>query len=123
LPWDGGRALIAVAKSFRAVAVVRTSLGRKSATEDSPELVAALKRRLTNHPKANRIAMLPEIWIEAAANGKLRFDANTLVVAFVLEMDAAFRIHSHGHCSATGAILSARTGALNHFSFSPSMSA
>ncbi len=51
--------------------------------EESPDLANALQQRVSNHPKASQIEILRENWIETAATGRLRFDANTLVVAFV----------------------------------------
>lgn len=51
--------------------------------EEEPELVNALKQRLVNHPKSRKIKVIPENWIAVAESGRLRFDASTLVVAFV----------------------------------------
>ena len=51
--------------------------------EEEPELVNALKRRIAKHPKATRIKIIPESWIGVAESGRLKFDASTLVVAFI----------------------------------------
>jgi three-Cys-motif partner protein len=51
--------------------------------EDDPELVAALKQRVANHRKVSKIKIIPENWINVAEAGRLKFDASTLVVAFV----------------------------------------
>lgn len=51
--------------------------------EDDEESAHALERRIANHPKASKIKIIPKNWIEVAESGKLKFDASTLVVAFV----------------------------------------
>jgi len=51
--------------------------------EEEPELVSALKQRVSNHPKAGKIKIIPENWINVVKSGRLKFDASTLVVAFV----------------------------------------
>ena len=51
--------------------------------EEEPELVNALKQRVANHPKAARVKTIPENWVDVVESGRLKFDAATLVVAFV----------------------------------------
>lgn len=51
--------------------------------EDSPELVQALEKRVASHPKARKVKVFGENWVDAVNSGRLRFDASTLVVAFV----------------------------------------
>jgi len=51
--------------------------------EEEPELVNALRQRIANHPKAGRITVIPENWVRVADSGRLKFDASTLVVAFI----------------------------------------
>lgn len=51
--------------------------------EEHPDLFKALKTRLANHPKRERINLFDESWIDLAVGGKLQFDARTLVVAFI----------------------------------------
>lgn len=51
--------------------------------EEEAELANALKQRTVNHPKARKIKIIPENWIEVVESGRLKFDASTLVVAFV----------------------------------------
>jgi three-Cys-motif partner protein len=51
--------------------------------EDDVESVNALKQRVAHHPKASKIKIIPENWIEVAESGRLKFDDSTLVVAFV----------------------------------------
>jgi three-Cys-motif partner protein len=51
--------------------------------EDHPQLFAALKERLRDHPKRRRIHLFNESWIDLVAKGGLQFDARTLVVAFL----------------------------------------
>jgi len=51
--------------------------------EEEQVVVNALKKRVANHPKAGRIKVIPENWISVASSGRLKFDASTLVVAFV----------------------------------------
>jgi three-Cys-motif partner protein len=51
--------------------------------EEEPVLADALKQRLANHHKACKIKIIPENWIKIIVSGRLRFDASTLVVAFV----------------------------------------
>ena len=51
--------------------------------EEHPDGFAALKERLRNHPKRERIHLCNENWIDLVAKGELQFDARTLVVAFI----------------------------------------
>ena len=51
--------------------------------EDNPVLVDALTRRVKAHPKHRQVRIISESWIDLVASGTLRFDAGTLVVAFV----------------------------------------
>jgi three-Cys-motif partner protein len=51
--------------------------------EDDPQLADALKQRVAKHPKASLVEILPKNWVEIAKQGRLRFDDNALVVAFV----------------------------------------
>jgi three-Cys-motif partner protein len=51
--------------------------------EEEPELVNALKQRVSNHPKAGKIKIMADNWINIVKSGQLKFDASTLVVAFV----------------------------------------
>jgi three-Cys-motif partner protein len=51
--------------------------------EEEPELVAALKQRVANHPKARKVKIISENWINLAESGRLKFDDSTLVVTFV----------------------------------------
>jgi len=51
--------------------------------EKEPELVNALKQRISNHPKARKVKIIPDDWLNVVASGQLRFDTSTLVVAFV----------------------------------------
>jgi three-Cys-motif partner protein len=51
--------------------------------EEEPGLANALKQRVAKHPKARRVKVIPENWISVLDSGRLRFDASTLVVAFV----------------------------------------
>jgi three-Cys-motif partner protein len=51
--------------------------------EDEAELAGALKQRIANHPKAHKVKIIPGNWIEVVETGRLKFDASTLVVAFV----------------------------------------
>lgn len=51
--------------------------------EEEPELVKALTQRVSNHPKAKKIKIIAENWIKVIESGRLKFDASTLVVAFV----------------------------------------
>ena len=51
--------------------------------EDNPGLADALKQRVARHPKARRVKVIPENWIYVLDSGRLKFDASTLVVAFV----------------------------------------
>ena len=48
-----------------------------------PEFVNALKQRVANHPKASKIKIISENWINVVESGRLKFDDSTLVVAFV----------------------------------------
>ena len=51
--------------------------------EAEPALAAALKQRVGGHSKAHRVKVLPENWVSVLESGRLKFDASTLVVAFV----------------------------------------
>jgi three-Cys-motif partner protein len=51
--------------------------------EEHPNLFAALKERLKDHPKRDRIHLFNESWIGLVKKGELMFDAKTLVVAFI----------------------------------------
>jgi len=51
--------------------------------EKEPELLNALKQRVANHPKAGKVKIIPENWINVVESGRLKFDNSTLVVAFV----------------------------------------
>jgi len=51
--------------------------------EEEPAVVNALKQRISNHPKAKKIKIIPENWINVVESGQFKFDASTLVVAFV----------------------------------------
>jgi three-Cys-motif partner protein len=51
--------------------------------EDDSESVNALERRVSNHPKASKIKIVPGNWIKVVESGELKFDNSTLVVAFV----------------------------------------
>src|ERR1700690_929675 len=51
--------------------------------EEDPELADALIQRISNHSKARKITIYPDNWINVIESGRLKFDASTLVVAFV----------------------------------------
>ena len=51
--------------------------------EDHPDLADALKQRVASHPKARKVKVIPENWIAVLDSGRLKFDASTLVVAFI----------------------------------------
>ncbi len=51
--------------------------------EDNPGLAEALKQRISTHPKARRVKIIPERWVGVVESGRLKFDTYTLVVAFV----------------------------------------
>lgn len=51
--------------------------------EDDPQLAAALKQRVSKHPKASLVKVVPENWVEVLESRRLRFSDGTLVVAFV----------------------------------------
>ena len=51
--------------------------------EEHPKLFAALKERLRDHAKWDRIHFFNESWTDLVAKGELQFDARTLVVAFI----------------------------------------
>jgi three-Cys-motif partner protein len=51
--------------------------------EKEPALVNALERRVANHPKARKVQIIRDDWLNVITSGKLRFDRSTLVVAFV----------------------------------------
>jgi three-Cys-motif partner protein len=52
--------------------------------EDEPVLADALRLRVANHTKLDKIKIIPKNWIEVVESGKqLKFDDSTLVVAFI----------------------------------------
>ncbi len=51
--------------------------------ESEPALVDALKQRMAGHRKSDKIEIILGDWITIAESGRLKFDASTLVVAFV----------------------------------------
>jgi three-Cys-motif partner protein len=51
--------------------------------EEDAGLVEALKKRIASHPKARKVKVIPGSWVKVVASGRLKFDASTLVVAFV----------------------------------------
>ena len=51
--------------------------------EEDPELYAALKTRISNHPKEARIKLKNQNWTDLVTSGALKFGADTLVIAFV----------------------------------------
>ncbi|MGB7769539.1 MAG: three-Cys-motif partner protein TcmP [Verrucomicrobiia bacterium] len=51
--------------------------------EKDPNLLNALDERVSKHPKARKVKIIPDDWLNGVASGQLRFDASTLVVAFV----------------------------------------
>jgi three-Cys-motif partner protein len=51
--------------------------------EENPQLADALKRRISSHPKANKVTILNENWIKVVEGRRLKFDNSTLAVAFV----------------------------------------
>lgn len=51
--------------------------------EEDPGLVGALKARVSAHRKVRQVRILSENWIDVVESGRLKFDASTLVVAFV----------------------------------------
>ena len=51
--------------------------------EKDPKLLDALDKRVSKHPKARKVKIIPDDWLNVVASGQLRFDASTLVVAFV----------------------------------------
>lgn len=51
--------------------------------EDSTELAEALRKRVAKHAKARRVRVLAENWVDVAKSGRLRFDDQTLAVAFI----------------------------------------
>jgi three-Cys-motif partner protein len=51
--------------------------------EEDPILVQALQTRIAAHPKANKVRVIDRNWIGVVEAGQLKFDASTLVVAFV----------------------------------------
>jgi three-Cys-motif partner protein len=51
--------------------------------EDSAPLADALRQRVAAHPKARKVKIHNQSWLEATSAGKLRFDDRTLVVAFI----------------------------------------
>ena len=51
--------------------------------EESPQLADALTKRIASHPKANKVTILSENWINVVEAGRLKFDNSTLAVTFV----------------------------------------
>jgi three-Cys-motif partner protein len=51
--------------------------------EEEPGLAHALKQRVAGHPKARKVKVIQESWVNVVESGRLKFDASTLVVAFV----------------------------------------
>jgi three-Cys-motif partner protein len=51
--------------------------------EDDPGLSAALRARVSTHPKARKVRILDQSWTKIVESGGLKFDEHTLVVAFV----------------------------------------
>jgi three-Cys-motif partner protein len=51
--------------------------------EEDAKLADALKQRIAKHPKASLVEITPKNWVEVAEQGRLRFNDDTLVVAFV----------------------------------------
>ena len=51
--------------------------------EGVPGLADALRERVAEHPKAKKIKIIGGDWIKVLESGQLKFDASTLVVAFV----------------------------------------
>ena len=51
--------------------------------EKDPSLRDALVKRVSKHPKANKVKIIADDWLNAIGSGQLKFDASTLVVAFV----------------------------------------
>ena len=51
--------------------------------EEDVESAVSLQQRVSKHPKASKIKMISENWVKLAQSGRLKFDASTLVVAFV----------------------------------------
>jgi three-Cys-motif partner protein len=51
--------------------------------EEDGEMSNALKRRIAGHPKAHKVKVISENWINVVESGTLKFDKSNLVVAFV----------------------------------------
>lgn len=51
--------------------------------EEDPQLAAALERRVSGHSKARKAKVIRENWVNVIESGRLKFDARTLVVAFI----------------------------------------
>ncbi len=51
--------------------------------EENPELADALKKRISNHPKASQVTILTESWIKVVDDRRLKFNNSTLAVVFV----------------------------------------
>ncbi len=51
--------------------------------EGELNLADALQQRVSKHPKAQKVKIISEDWIKVVESGRLKFDASTLVVAFV----------------------------------------
>jgi len=51
--------------------------------EEEAALTNALQQRVAKHPKAKKIEIISENWTHVVESGRLKFDASTLVVAFV----------------------------------------
>lgn len=51
--------------------------------EDDPQLADALRQRVAKHPKARLVEVIAKNWVDVLQHGRLRFNDDTLVVAFV----------------------------------------
>lgn len=51
--------------------------------EEEPALADALQKRVADKPKADKVKIIAENWIDVVKSGRLEFDDATLVVAFV----------------------------------------
>ncbi len=51
--------------------------------EEDPAVARALKQRVADHPKARKAKFMAENWIDVVKSGRLEFDDDALVVAFV----------------------------------------
>jgi hypothetical protein len=46
--------------------------------EQNPDLVDAVKKRVSEHPKARKVTVLHENWARVAESGQLSFDTSTV---------------------------------------------